>query len=320
MKNKQTIKNSNAVNLFLRKMIIIFLVLALIILTYYTAFYVDHDCKPIVYLMYLYILHHVIWLWGIIYFKDLPVEPLIMMYISYILVALYPVACIYWNARNPAVFFWYLIIFFGAIVFNRRHIEVWILLILAIVISVFFCCPLFPKIDNTSLMTDQANIVTVVSTIALTAFLAIVYVKKNNIEESMRIKTLQANTENAENLEKYKALYSEIIKYLEKEQPFENPDFNEDMLAKKLNSNTLYISMAINVAGETNFKTLLRKFRINYVKSMIDNEALKRYTIDYIFTKAGYKSRSTFNNAFKSVIGMTPTDYVASKNNNGNHS
>jgi len=139
-------------------------------------------------------------------------------------------------------------------------------------------------------------------------------VKKNKIDKEMQDEILREAIENKDNPEKYKALYREIIEFLEQEHPFKNPDFDEDMLAKKLNSNKLYISMAINSIGETNFKTLLKEFRINYVKSMIDSDVLRRYTIDYIFTEAGYKSRSTFNNAFKNVIGMTPSDYVANKN------
>jgi len=256
---------------------------------------------------------------GLLCCKELSIEALIMMYLSYILVSVYPLACIYWNAGDPVVFSWYLLILIGAIVFNLRYIGLWIFITAAVVVSVFFFSSyLFPYKELDPNMIHDANIMTVISNVLLTSFFAIVYVRKTNIEESLRTKKLQANAEDAENLERDKILYNNIIKYLEKNKPFKNPDFNARELAKALNSNVNYISRAINAGTDGDFHTLLNKFRINYAKAMLDGGAMKKYTIDYIYTEAGYKYRSTFNSAFKLITGMTPSDYASQSNTNNN--
>jgi len=316
MKNNQ-IENDIiiAINSFLHKMAIIFLIFVLIIFTGFSVLYTIYNVEPIKYFLYLYTIQHLVWLGGILYYKGISIEALIIMYLSYILVAMYPLTCIYWNAGDPIVFSWYLLILIGAMAFNIRHIGIWIFTIAIVVISVFFFSSfLFPHKELESLMIHQANIMTVISAILLTSFFAIVYTKKAHIEESMRTKRLQKDVEDAEILERDKTLYVNIIGYLEKNKPFRNPDFNTQTLAKALNSNVNYISRAISAGGGSDFRTLLNSFRISYAKSMLDSGAMKKYTIDYIYTEAGYKYRSTFNAAFKLFTGMTPSDYLSLQN------
>ena len=322
MKNNQTGNDiDNAINLFLRKMAIVFFIFVSAIFIGFLILYSINNIEPIKYFMYLYTMQHIIWLFGIICYKDISIAALIMVYLSYILVAMFPLTCIYWSAGDPVVFSWYLLIVIGAIVFNMRHIGVWIFITAIIVISVFFfSSSLFPHKDLEPLMIHYANIVTVISTVLLTSFFAIVYAKKNKIEESIRDKKLQKNAEKAENLERDKILYNNIIEYLGKNKPFRNPDFNAQLLAKALNSNISYISRAISATGDGDFHTLLNSFRINYAKSMLDGGAMEKYKIDHIYTEAGYKYRSTFNAAFKLITGMTPSDYVSSLQNTNNDS
>jgi len=200
-----------------------------------------------------------------------------------------------------------------------RNILLWIFTTAIVVISVFFfSAALFPYKELDSLMIHYANIMTVVSTVILTSFFATVYMKKTGIEESIREKKSKTNAENAENIERDKILYNSIIEYFEKKKPFKNPDFNARELAKALNSNINYISRAISTGGGGDFHTLLNRFRISYVKAMLDGGAMKKYTIDYIYTEAGYKYRSTFNAAFKLITGMTPSDYVSQNDTNDN--
>ena len=311
MKKYQIENNRNDVILFLRKMIIIYLIIVFIIFTGFTILFEVYDVKPIKYLVYIYTLHHLIWIFGLIYFKELPIEPIIMIYLSYIIVALQPIVCIFWNSGNPIAFSWYLLVFFGCIVFNLRHITIWILLTIIVVISVFIFSPLFPQNDFSPWLTRTTNILTIIFTTILVAFFAIIYVKKNSIEESIQSKTLGIKVKDEDEIKRDKILYNDIIEYLEKNKPFKNPDFNAHLLSKALHTNVNYISKALSVGGHDDFRALLNNFRINYVKSMLDNGAMKKYTIDYIYTEAGYKYRSTFNASFKLITGMTPSEYVS---------
>jgi AraC-like DNA-binding protein len=316
MKNNQIKNHNDSANLFLRKIVTGYFIIALIICACFTILYVTYNIKSFVFLMYIYTLQHILWLISFIYYKEISIDSVIKMYLAYALMIFYPITCIYWNSGNPVVFSWYLLIMIGAIVFDRHNMVLWITLTLLVVISIFFAASLFPHEDFTPALTFRANILTVIATIILASFFSIAFMNMLNIDnKSIQPEALQ-EADNTENLEKDKALYSAIIKYLEENKPFKNPDFNAPALANALNSNTNYISKAINAGGCSDFHTLLKNFRISYVKSMLDSGALKKYTIDYIYTEAGYRHRSTFNSAFKSIIGMTPSDYVLSLQNN----
>jgi len=305
---------NNTVALFLRKMIVIFFIIVLVLCSCYTVLYTVYDFRPYVFLLYLTFLQHVLWLCGFLYYKDMPIMPLIMMYLAYILVLLYPLICIYWNSGDASEFIWYLIVIVGAIAFQVPNIELWIFLPLGIAVSVFFFSGFFPKIDINPELMNKTSILTVVSTIVLSIFFAIVHTKMISIDKFTLNETLPTVKDDTENLEKEKALYNSIIKYLEETKAFRDPSFNTRQLAKALHTNTTYISKAINAGNTGNFNILLNNFRIDYAKSMLSNGALKKYTIDHIYAKAGYKHRSTFNTAFKSVTGMTPSDFVSQNN------
>jgi len=299
-------------------MIIVFLLIVSIIFGYFSILFVVNEISILKYWVSFFAIQHLMWVMLFIRYKKMPFEPFILMYISYIIVALFPIICICSNSSYQVVFFWYILIPIGVIAFDAKDITMWTIITLIASIAAFSLSSIFPTENFTPLFVSKINFMTITSVLILTIFFAIVSVKKHKFDKEKQVEELQEAFDNKDNLEKYKALYKEIIEFLEQEQPFKNQDFDEDMLAKKLNSNKLYISMAINSIGETNFKTLLKEYRIDYVKFMIDSDVLKRYTIDYIFTEAGYKSRSTFNNAFKSIIGMTPSEYVANKNKGNN--
>ena len=317
MRNNQSNTGIYPATSLLRRVIIIFLSFALILCICFSILYSVHNIDLLKYFMYVCTIQHILWLVGFLYYKQMSNESLIMMYIAYIVAILYPFTCIHWNAGNPVEFCWYLLVLFGVIVFQMRSIGVWISGILFIVSSVFFCSRFFPKVDLTPALIYRENLLIVISTITLSAFFAVVYVKKIIFYEPAPVETIDT-PESAENIEKDKALYAKIISYIENNEPFKNPDFNAHLLAMAINSNTAYVSKAINTNGNDNFKTLLNHFRIKYVKSLLDNGALKKYTIDYIYAEAGYKHRSTFNAAFKSIIGMTPSEYASQQNANNN--
>lgn len=89
-----------------------------------------------------------------------------------------------------------------------------------------------------------------------------------------------------------------------------NPDFSLQMLTEKLNSNTKYVSTALNEEFSMSFKSLLNELRIKEVCSMMmDNERYGNYTIAAIAQLAGYNSMNNFITAFKKTMGMTPSKY-----------
>lgn len=112
--------------------------------------------------------------------------------------------------------------------------------------------------------------------------------------------------------ETYTDLYEQIIDHF-KSEPWKDPDFLAQDLAESLNTNTTYISRAININTGMNFKTFVNSYRINYIKEELkkDNN-YNRYTLMYIYTSAGFRHQSTFNKTFKQFENMTPSEFINS--------
>lgn len=90
-----------------------------------------------------------------------------------------------------------------------------------------------------------------------------------------------------------------------------DPDFSLQRLATLVNSNTKYVSWAINATYGKNFKTYLNEYRVREAsRRLIDHEKYGHLTIAAISVQLGYKSPTSFNQAFKRVFGMTPAAYL----------
>ncbi len=115
--------------------------------------------------------------------------------------------------------------------------------------------------------------------------------------------------------ETYHILYNNIINYFNKETPWKDPDFSIQDLASQLNTNSTYISRSVNYHSGMNFKTLVNKYRVEFVKEeLLSDQIKKRYTLFYIYTSAGFRHQSTFNKAFKQIENMTPSEYMVMLN------
>jgi len=89
-----------------------------------------------------------------------------------------------------------------------------------------------------------------------------------------------------------------------------SPDFGLPALARLTESNTTYVSRAINDGYGKNFKTLLNEYRIREAcKRLTDEENYGNLTIVAIGESLGYKSSTSFIQAFKKIIGVTPAVY-----------
>jgi len=321
MLNNNTKNNFEEITLFLKKMTVYFLTIITAILVGFSILYSIFDTPIIKILTVMCAAQHIIFLLLFLaykdFFKEISLEPLIYMYLAYIIMALYPIVCIFWNSGYEIAFFWYALVPIGIIAFHVRNITVWIIITVAVVFSIFFLNSFFPKITLSYNLLRNINIITIASTIVVSAFFATMFVAKAKIDEAANNESLRKQEEKEENLKRDKILYNNILEYLEKNKPFKDPNFNERTLAQIFNTNENYISRAISAGENANFNSLINKFRINYAKYLLDSDAVKKYTIEYIYTESGYEHRSTFNRAFKSVTGMTPSNYISRKNRIG---
>lgn len=109
--------------------------------------------------------------------------------------------------------------------------------------------------------------------------------------------------------EKY--FIDKLADYMDKEQPYLNPDITLKDLAKLLNMTHNHLSSIINDYMHKNFYDLINTYRVNHVKELLGREdTTRKLTLLSIGFDSGFNSKSTFYRIFKKHTGMTPSEYL----------
>lgn len=80
-------------------------------------------------------------------------------------------------------------------------------------------------------------------------------------------------------------------------------------LAKQLETNTRYISIAIRRRFHVNYSSLVNKLRVEEAMSMLADKRYADYRMEDISDTVGFANRQTFNASFLKYCGMTPSEY-----------
>lgn len=107
-----------------------------------------------------------------------------------------------------------------------------------------------------------------------------------------------------------KKLIEDLYQKMEKEKVFKQQDLSIHKLAGYLNTNTSYLSKIINEHFHQNFSAYLSKYRIIDAQELMHQKKYSQYTIEAIANECGFKSKSSFNEAFKKSTGLTPGYYL----------
>jgi|GEM_PF-1124097 len=97
---------------------------------------------------------------------------------------------------------------------------------------------------------------------------------------------------------------------LMKEKYYLNEKLTIDVLADKLETNSKYLSQLINESQQKNFYTYINTFRVTEAQRLLNERQHQKYSIQGIALMAGFTSKSSFNEAFRRITGMTPSEYV----------
>lgn len=104
-------------------------------------------------------------------------------------------------------------------------------------------------------------------------------------------------------------LYISTLYNLEIRNVYLDPSINLVKFSHIVGTNTTYLSNVINRYFKCNLKQLINKYRIGYAKYLLDFE---RIPISRLPKKCGFTSRSVFYVSFKRIIGVTPSQYLIS--------
>ncbi len=115
-----------------------------------------------------------------------------------------------------------------------------------------------------------------------------------------------------------KETFDEILTGLQKieeQHYYLKQECNSYNVAKKIKTNTSYLSKAINSHHQKNFNTYINDLRINYaILKLKEDTRFRSYSIQSISEDIGYKSPDSFTKYFKRRTGLLPSVYIKKLN------
>lgn len=101
------------------------------------------------------------------------------------------------------------------------------------------------------------------------------------------------------------------LKILENKFYYLKPDFTQQYAARKIKTNTSYLSIIVNNHYDKTFSEYLNELRINYViKEMISNSTYRKYSTQAIAESVGFKNAVSFTKSFNKRTGVTPVQFI----------
>lgn len=106
----------------------------------------------------------------------------------------------------------------------------------------------------------------------------------------------------------FQKIKEELLEVMKTEKPYLDHNLNIFTLSKRLNTNSKYLSQVINQEFNKSFVHFVNEYRIEEVKQilLLNNN----YTIEAQSQMVGFKSKSSFNIAFKRHTGLTPSLFI----------
>jgi len=248
-------------------------------------------------------------------------KPIILTYLLIHSIYLCIIAFFFWPLGQITAFIWFIPILLATMIFfQKKTVFIISIYILVLICSIFIITPFIPQeyiINITPMQLTVVNILSTVLSICLIIFY-IYQINKISIIKDLQFSennTLKNNIDKPE-IDKYESLYIDILNYFSKKKPYCDPDFTIIQLAKDLDSNVKYISKVINIKAHVNFTGFMNLYRVNMIKELVATNIHDKYTIRHIYTAAGFKYQSTFNKVFKSIEGITPSEYIKNHKSN----
>ena len=126
---------------------------------------------------------------------------------------------------------------------------------------------------------------------------------KIKLEQSIKVENLEMEE-----------LTEAMQNYLKNEKPFIDPKFSLDDLAKQLDVPKHHLYYCLNSILNIKFITLRTQMRVEYAKELLLNGNLESVSMEGIWTKTGFSSRTNFFVTFKEVTGYTPLEFIKINN------
>lgn len=95
-------------------------------------------------------------------------------------------------------------------------------------------------------------------------------------------------------------------------QPYLNRNLRMIEIASRLDVSEHKLSQLLNVHMGINFFEYINRYRVERARELLNNPEYDRFTIEAIAKECGFNSKSTFNEAFRKIAGITPSGFKKS--------
>ncbi|WNW01082.1 helix-turn-helix domain-containing protein [Tenacibaculum sp. HL-MS23] len=143
--------------------------------------------------------------------------------------------------------------------------------------------------------------------------------KINSLEQQQKIiDTKDKIIEEKLSIDINKETFNEILAGLhkiEEQHYYLKQECNSYNIARKIKTNTSYLSKVINTHYQKNFNTYINDLRINYVLLKLKKDSkFRAYAVQSISEEIGYKSTDSFTKYFRKRTGLLPSVYIKKLN------
>jgi AraC-like DNA-binding protein len=200
---------------------------------------------------------------------------------------------------------------------NEERIAVkWLMVINSILVLMCIGYTIFtiyfytlPKIEsreqiNSSLLSYILTIMFALIPILIVVFPEILY-GMHKFKTSSKSKIV-IQKDNHESLVSTSAL---ILDFVKKEENLQNPDFSIADICKALTIKHEDVNYCFNTVLNIKFITLKKELRVDLAKKELISGKLLSHSMEGIWTKCGFSSKTNFFVAFKEVTGLTPLEF-----------
>jgi AraC-like DNA-binding protein len=127
-------------------------------------------------------------------------------------------------------------------------------------------------------------------------------------DEAIEVVSRTQNNEGELDEEVHQRIEDNLAKHMASKQPYLDPMFSLQKLARQLGETPRNVSVYINRCLHLTFADFVNNYRLADVKSQILDKTDERTIIDIVYA-CGFSTKSNFNRAFKKHEGMTPTEF-----------
>lgn len=109
------------------------------------------------------------------------------------------------------------------------------------------------------------------------------------------------------------SLLERLLHFMDEEKPYLESKITLPQLASRFEINPNYLSQVINEKLDANFYDFINKYRVTEFKERLKKKGANTFTLFAHASDSGFSSKSSFNEVFKKVTGLTPSQYQANQ-------